>query len=650
MRHLLQALLVVLAAIVLLGFAPLASAQQPSEVYPHHPGRVLVKFKAHISRAQAAAYAADAGLEVMKVTPITGIHIMKIKGTQSVKDMIEALKKNPEVEYAEPDYEVHALAIFPDDPSFPSQWALHNTGQTGGTADADIDAPEAWDLQTSASSIVVALIDTGVDYTHEDLAANMWTNSGEIPGDGLDNDGNGFIDDIHGYDFFNDDGDPMDINGHGTLVAGVIGAIGNNATGVVGITWDVQLMAVKILDQLGNTSASMAILAIEYATLMGAKILNNSWGGSGPSQALKDSITATDSAGILFVTGAGNAGKDNDLTPVFPANFDVPNVVAVAATDHTDTLGASNWGKLSVDLAAPGVQTLNTVPGNSYRTGTGTSLSAPHVSGAAALLWAHLPGLSHRDVKSYLMSTVDPLTGEGAMTFTGGRLNINNALRCDTTALKVIPGPPLEGFTVDRNEATLIKAMVSACSIATGATVIASFDNGDLDVTLLDDGVSPDDFANDGVYSGQWIPGFSGSVSITIDASKEGLTSDSALISGTVISLLPPVSVTTTPDSTTIVRGSNLGYQVTLTNNTSSRQTFQFWTNITLPNGNTVPVGRELVGPVTVTLGPNASRSAHISHFISGGASLGTYTYHGYVGPYPTVGDQSNFAFDVVSP
>ena len=228
----------------------------------------------------------------------------------SVADALASYRENPAVLYAEPNYKVHLVAN-PGDPDFTDLWGLNNTGQTLGTPDADIDAPEAWDVTTGSASTVVAVVDTGVDYTHEDLAQNMWVNLGETPGDGVDNDGNGFVDDIHGYDFVNNDGDPMDDHWHGTHVAGTIGAVGDNGVGVTGVNWNVSIMAVKFLDASGSGSTFDAIAALDYAVANGATISNHSWGDGGSySQALIDAIQNARDADHIFVAAAGNGGFD----------------------------------------------------------------------------------------------------------------------------------------------------------------------------------------------------------------------------------------------------------------------------------------------------------------------------------------------------
>ena len=338
--------------------------------------------------------------------------------------------------YAEPDYEITITETIPNDSFFDSLWGMHNTGQTGGTPDADIDAPEAWEIFTGSSSVVIAGIDTGIDYNHPDLAANMWQNPGEVGGiPGVDDDGNGYIDDIYGIDTFNNDSDPFDDDSHGTHTAGTFGAVGDNGIGVAGVNWDVEIMALKFLSGSGSGSTAGAIEAIEYMTMMkvdyGVNVVvsNNSWGGGAFSTALRDAIQASNDAGILFVASAGNSGLNADFSPSYPGAYDLDGIISVAATDHNDQIaGFSNYGLTSVDLGAPGVSTYSTEPGNSYGFKSGTSMAAPHVAGAAAMLMAASPGISISEVKDILLSTSDPITALDGITVSGGRLNLANAL------------------------------------------------------------------------------------------------------------------------------------------------------------------------------------------------------------------------------
>ncbi|MFM9116404.1 MAG: S8 family serine peptidase [Planctomycetota bacterium] len=313
-------------------------------------------------------------------------------------------------------------------------WGLENTGQFSGTVDADIDAEAAWDRTTGSSNTVVAVIDTGIDYTHPDLAPNMWVNPGEVAGDGIDNDGNGFVDDIYGYDFFNNDGNPLDDQYHGTHVAGTIGARGNNSIGVVGVNWDVKLMALKFLNSSGQGYVSDSVLATNYATMMNergtnVRVINASYGGGGYDASVASSIARFGDAGGLFVAAAGNAGSNNDSAPFYPAAYGLPNMVAVAASTRTETLASfSNYGATTVDLAAPGLEIASTYPGNQYAYLSGTSMASPHVAGAAALAFSEFPDATYGEIRQALRSGVDLKSAYSGKTITGGRLNVNGTL------------------------------------------------------------------------------------------------------------------------------------------------------------------------------------------------------------------------------
>ncbi len=365
----------------------------------------------------------------------------------TVADVLGWAAATPAVAYVEPDFAI-APELFSGDPSFGSLWGLHNTGQSGGLADADIDAPEAWDVTTGSRSVVIAVIDTGVDYTHRDLAANIWRNPGEIPGDGIDNDGNGFVDDVYGWDFANRDADPMDDNGHGTHVAGTIGAVGGNGIGIVGVNWQVSIMALKFLSGSGSGSTSGAIGAINYATRMkrdfGVNVVatNNSWGGGGFSAALRDAIAAGGRENILFVAAAGNEGTNNDATPHYPSNYTDAAVISVAASDRANRLASfSNVGATSVDLAAPGVSITSTLPGNRYGSYSGTSMAAPHVAGVVGLLAAANPTATAAEIRRAILGTTTPVGAFAGRMVTGGLLNAAAAVQAILPSGPVEPGP-----------------------------------------------------------------------------------------------------------------------------------------------------------------------------------------------------------------
>ena len=342
-------------------------------------GEVLVKFKKGVDRAYASRTAAVHGMLVMKefklLSERKGQAYALVKSDKlKAQEMVQKLENDPAVDAVSLNYE-RKISTIPNDPFFNHLWGLNNTGQDvpdygTGTPDADIDSPEAWDIETGSPEVVVASIDSGVDYAHEDLAENMWTNAGEIAGDTIDNDGNGYVDDVYGIDAGDDDTDPMDTDGHGTHTAGTMAAAGNNALGVTGVNWSAKIMALKFFAADGSAYDDAAIACIEY--VIHQKLFNNvnvaainaSWGGPGYSQTLKDAIEDAGNAGILFCAAAGNDGEDNDLIPTYPASFDLPHIITVAASDHTDQLTSwSNYGAASVDLAAPGASILSTYPG-----------------------------------------------------------------------------------------------------------------------------------------------------------------------------------------------------------------------------------------------------------------------------------------------
>ncbi|MEE8452775.1 MAG: S8 family serine peptidase [Thermoguttaceae bacterium] len=382
------------------------------------------------SLADTEPLLAGAGFEVQAIRGLglVGQTVVRSSGV-SLTSVSDWLKNNEYVVSYEIDV-ARQLQMTPNDASYSQLWGLNNTGQSGGTADADIDAPEAWDISTGSSDIVVAVIDTGVNYNHQDLAANIWTNPGEIAGNGIDDDGNGFVDDVHGYDFINNDGDPMDDHGHGTHVSGTIAGAGNDGVGVVGVNWSSSIMGLKFLSASGSGYTSDAVSAVNYATMMrtqygvNVRVTSNSWGGGGSSTAMANAIEASGNAGILFVAAAGNSASNNDVSPHYPSNYNVFNVLSVAATDRNDNLASfSSYGATTVHLAAPGVSIYSTTLGNGYASWSGTSMATPHVSGVAALAWSVDPDATVADIRSAILDSVDQLGSLSGRVSTGGRLN-----------------------------------------------------------------------------------------------------------------------------------------------------------------------------------------------------------------------------------
>lgn len=403
-------------------------------------GEVLLKFRRTLALDELARIGTLVDADANRQIGRTGVRRLRSRSLDAAT-LIALLANYDDVEYAEPNYIVHTLSE-PNDPAFSQLWGLKNAGQAvngslPGIAGADIHATEAWDVSVGSTDTVVAVIDTGIDYTHPDLAANVWS----APAD--------FTVTIsqvpitcpagsHGFNAIALTCDPMDDHHHGTHVAGTIGASGNNGVGVVGVNWTTQIMGLKFLDAGGSGTVADAINAIEFAIQArqafaatgGAniRVLSNSWGGPEFSQALLDEVRAANDHDMLFVAGAGNDGLPNDFLPFYPASFDAPNVVAVAATDNTDSLAwFSNWGTSTVHLAAPGVDIMSTVPGSSYAFLSGTSMATPHVSGAAALVLSRC-ALDTADLKDTILSTVEPLASLSWATITGGRLDVNSAI------------------------------------------------------------------------------------------------------------------------------------------------------------------------------------------------------------------------------
>ena len=427
-----------------------------------------------------------------------------VKHGASLEKTLAAYASDSSVRFAEPDFRVHA-AVTPNDSYFRDVWGLHNTGQNGGLADADIDAPEAWDLIQGSIGTVVAIIDSGIDYLHPDLYRNVWINQGEIPStilpllvdldgdalitfrdlndplnqgidkitdlngngiidgrdllydlsaggwaDGISNDGDTYVDDLIGWNFVKNTNDPFDDHGHGTHVAGTVGADGNNSRGIAGVLWEVQLVGLKFLDATGGGYVSSAIAALNYAVAKSIDISNNSWGGGGYSQALYDAINAARIHGHVFVAAAGNGGSDgigddNDALPQYPSSYNLDNIVAVAATDKYDKLaGFSNYGATSVDVAAPGVEILSTVPGG-FAYASGTSMAAPHVTGVVAMVQAQNPSWTYSQTIAQVLNKADQLTGLQGKLSTGARLNAHGAVSAalpDTTGPRIISAVP----------------------------------------------------------------------------------------------------------------------------------------------------------------------------------------------------------------
>jgi subtilase family serine protease/subtilisin family serine protease len=437
---------------------------------------VLVKFRADAQADHLDRIGAVVEADAVQTLGRTGVWRLRSRSVTAAS-LLRRLANHPDVLYAEPNYVVHAFTD-PNDPSFPQLWGFKNTGQSvngrgPGLSGADIDVASAWNVSFGSAAHVVAVVDTGIDYTHPDLAANMWSapsaftvTIGGVPitcpaGS-------------HGFNAVTSTCDPMDDHNHGTHVSGTIGASGQNGVGIVGVNWIAQLMGIKFLDATGSGTVAGAVNGIEFAIMArrafaatggaNVRVLSNSWGGPEFSQTLLDAIAAAGREDMLFVAAAGNNGFSNDILPTYPASYALANVISVAATSNTDTRASfSNYGAASVHLGAPGVDVLSTTIGNSYAFSSGTSMAAPHVSGSAALVLSRCT-LDTAGLKDALLGTVEPVAALALTTITGGRLDVNSAIRSCI-------GPPAapSGLTAVAGD----KRVILAWTGAAGATSFA---------------------------------------------------------------------------------------------------------------------------------------------------------------------------------
>jgi subtilisin family serine protease len=413
---------------------------------------VIIKFRQGISEDTKQKFYKKMNAMRAHKFKLAGAEVVKFNKSQPIESWVRKFKADPAIKYAEPNYKLNAAggsgSLLPNDEFFSHQWGLFNnglnrcTGLPQGVSDADIDAPEAWaSSYTPTGTVVMAVIDTGVEYTHTDLVENAWVNPGEdVDRDGRigrrdtnnrDDDGNGLVDDFYGWDWVNNDNAPLDDNSHGTMVAGIAAAKVNNRKGVAGVAGQgkVKFMTLKFMGADGSGYTSDAIKAIEYATSKRALIANNSWGGYAYSQALLEAIQGYQATGGLFIAAAGNSGTNNDLYPMYPASYELPNIISVGAMMDDDTLALfSNYGNTTVHLAAPGVSIRSTARRNMYFDDSGTSMAAPFVAGVAGLVWTQNPGFTAAQVRERLLSTARKVQAMEGKTITGGIVNAQSAL------------------------------------------------------------------------------------------------------------------------------------------------------------------------------------------------------------------------------
>ncbi len=389
-------------------------------------GELLVKFKSGILKTVSTKVHQSIGATSLKNFQIVpDLELVKLSAGTSVKEAIIKYMSDPLVEYAEPNYIRKGTATIPNDQFFSQQWALHNIGTfAGGFVDADIDAIEAWDITTGSSQIIIAVLDTGIDFNHADLSGNICQSWEEC----------------RGWNFVSNNNNPVDDNYHGTFVSGIIGAKANNSIGIAGMMWNVKIMPVKFLDRKGEGTIADEIAGIEYAVSRGAKIINASYGSYQYSQAEYDAISFANSRGVLLMAAAGNGdigndkiGDNNDFSPFYPSSYDLPNIISVAATDQTDRRASfSNFGLNSVHVAAPGVYILSTIPTSVHPSGyyflSGTSAATPYVSGLAGLLYTYYSHFTPAQIRGTILRYVDVLPTLRGWIQTGGRINAYKAL------------------------------------------------------------------------------------------------------------------------------------------------------------------------------------------------------------------------------
>ena len=481
-----------------------------------HPTSILVKYGTRTTAATAGTVATAANLRVTREFrglsrwAVLDLHPQAARPAagqeaQALRDRITQLRQSGQFEYVEPDY-VRKLSLTPADTFFldGTLWGLRNFGQNGGTRGADLNVTNAWDITVGSTNVIVAVIDSGIRYTHNDLAAQMWRNPGEIAGDGIDNDGDGIVDDVFGFNAITGTGDPFDDNGHGTHVAGTIGAAANNAQSHVGVAWNVRLMALKAADQFGFLSSSAVIAAVDFAIAKGAKVINCSFGGYFFSQAEFDAFLRARNAGILVVAAAGNDGIDTDLFGHYPSGYALDNIISVAALDRRDGLASfSNRGRATVHVGAPGVEITSTynLADNSYVSLDGTSMASPHVAGVAALVFSLTNTMTYSEARNRILFTTTPVSAIATNTVTGGRVNAYRALTTAGDNLLEVLLTPAPGTTLLAGATIPITVEVNDLLPVTNATVVGTMPGVFTNLTFLNDGLPPDAVVSDNRYT-----------------------------------------------------------------------------------------------------------------------------------------------------
>jgi subtilisin family serine protease len=519
-----------------------------------HPTRIVARFAADhdLSNPQAQALLQELGLQVRRqyklvpglvafdavASPFAPQAVAPPPDSdlqvQQLLERIMRLRDSGLFQYVQPSH-ISRVQLDPADARYAdgTLWGLRNLGLLGGVVGADINARQAWDLTTGSTNVIVAILDTGIRHTHQDLRSNMWRNPGEVA-DGEDSDDNGYIDDIHGINVIDGTGDPMDFDDHGTHVAGTIGASADDGFGHVGVAWNVRLMGIRFIGPFGG-ALDDEIEGIEYAVANGAHIINASYGSYFANPAQFDALAAARQAGVLFVAAAGNAAIDNNVFPAYPASHPLDNIISVAALDRADRLADfSNYGTNTVHVGAPGVEIFSSISlGNgSYDQFSGTSMAAPHVSGVAALIRARFPNAPLAEVRERILQTVVPIPALARRTTTGGRVSAHKALIAEPDGeLEISVNPPSGSLLLAGSEQPIFVQITDIFSV-TEATVTARIIELDLTLQFANNGNPPDQQANDNIYSALFnVPTDIDSVTLEIVAEAPGKETAVVLVS-----------------------------------------------------------------------------------------------------------------------